>query len=353
MDDDARRIEKEVALPATPEQVWEAIATGPGISAWYVPHEIFPGEGGLVSLGPGLDGRVLVWQEGERFAYGRFPLESPDQPDYLYDFRIAAVSANGEMDEDTEDAEDATEEVVEEPVADEVEEVEEPTAESEDTADEAAEDSEDSDDWADEEPETSVLTFVQSGFPEGEEWDAEFASYDQGWDLFLGNLTAYLTHFPGEPGAATVAGASPELSAEVAWTQLVAALNVEGELAVEASIELKPEGPEEITGTVDAVVAHQLLGIRTENGLHRFAVDGDEPCTVSIYHYLYGEEVADEEVVDQLSGDWQDWLDELFPLTDDELDDEDEEDEAEAEADSEDEDEADTDTSEPEDKPTS
>lgn len=321
MDDDARRIEKEVALPATPEQVWEAIATGPGISAWYVPHEIFPGEGGLVSLGPGLDGRVLVWQEGERFAYGRFPLESPDQPDYLYDFRIAAVSANGEADEDadTEEAEEADEAVEETPAA----EAEE-TEDAEDAESEESEESEDSDGWADEEPETSVLTFVQTGFPEGEEWDAEFASYDQGWDLFLGNLTAYLTHFPGEPGAATVAGASPELSAEEAWTQLVAALNVEGELAVEASIELKPEGPEAITGTVDAVVPHQLLGVRTENGLHRFAVDGDEPCTVSIYHYLYGEEVADEEEVDQLSGDWQDWLDELFPL-------ENEEDEAAAE----------------------
>ncbi len=192
-----------------------------------------------------------------------------------------------------------------------------------------------------------MLTFVQTGFPDGDEWDAEFASYDQGWDLFLGNLTAYLTHFPGEPGAATVAGTSPGLSAEEAWTKLVAALEVEGELAVGASIELKPDGPEAITGTVDAVVPHQLLGVRTENGLHRFAVDGDEPCTVSIYHYLYGEEVADEEAVDELSGDWQDWLDELFPLTDDELvDEEDDDDEAEDEAESED-----TDESESEEKP--
>lgn len=339
MDDDARRIEKEVALPATPEQVWEAIATGPGISAWYVPHEIFPGEGGLVSLGPGLDGRVLVWQEGERFAYGRFPLETPDQPDYLYDFRIEAVSANGDAAEDGEDTDDA--EPAEEPAAAEAEEAEAEEAVAEDEAD---------DGWGEEEeevPETSVLTFVQTGFPDGDEWDAEFASYDQGWDLFLGNLTAYLTHFPGEPGAATVAGTSPGLSAEEAWTKLVAALEVEGELAVGASIELKPDGPEAITGTVDAVVPHQLLGVRTENGLHRFAVDGDEPCTVSIYHYLYGEEVADEEAVDELSGDWQDWLDELFPLTDDELvDEEDDDDEAEDEAESED-----TDESESEEKP--
>jgi uncharacterized protein YndB with AHSA1/START domain len=35
-------VRKEVALEATPEQVWDAIATGPGLAAWFMPMEIDP-----------------------------------------------------------------------------------------------------------------------------------------------------------------------------------------------------------------------------------------------------------------------------------------------------------------------
>lgn len=35
-------LRREVALEATPEQVWEAIATGPGLAAWFMPMEVDP-----------------------------------------------------------------------------------------------------------------------------------------------------------------------------------------------------------------------------------------------------------------------------------------------------------------------
>jgi len=35
-------LRKEVELPATPEEVWLAIATGPGVTAWFRPMEINP-----------------------------------------------------------------------------------------------------------------------------------------------------------------------------------------------------------------------------------------------------------------------------------------------------------------------
>ena len=34
-----RSIQVEVEVPGTPEEVWQAIATGPGISSWFVPAE--------------------------------------------------------------------------------------------------------------------------------------------------------------------------------------------------------------------------------------------------------------------------------------------------------------------------
>ncbi len=34
-----RWVQAEVEIPGTPEQVWEAIATGPGVSSWFVPTD--------------------------------------------------------------------------------------------------------------------------------------------------------------------------------------------------------------------------------------------------------------------------------------------------------------------------
>ena len=34
-----RSVQVEFEVPGTPEEVWQAIATGPGISSWFVPTE--------------------------------------------------------------------------------------------------------------------------------------------------------------------------------------------------------------------------------------------------------------------------------------------------------------------------
>ena len=36
------RFELELTVPATPEQVWDAIASAEGISAWMLPTELDP-----------------------------------------------------------------------------------------------------------------------------------------------------------------------------------------------------------------------------------------------------------------------------------------------------------------------
>lgn len=47
-----RRIEVEVEVPVTPEEAWEAIATGPGITAWFMPAEVEGHVGGSVTVRP-------------------------------------------------------------------------------------------------------------------------------------------------------------------------------------------------------------------------------------------------------------------------------------------------------------
>lgn len=66
-------VREEVALAATPEQVWEAITTGPGVDSWFMGrNEIEPGEGGRTRMTlPGMtgEGTVTAWEPGKRFAY--------------------------------------------------------------------------------------------------------------------------------------------------------------------------------------------------------------------------------------------------------------------------------------------
>ena len=46
MTHDQRSIRLEVEVAGTPDEVWRAIATGPGVSSWYVPHTAEVREGG-------------------------------------------------------------------------------------------------------------------------------------------------------------------------------------------------------------------------------------------------------------------------------------------------------------------
>lgn len=72
-----RTIDLEIEVAGTPEQVWAAIATGPGISAWLHHTEIEEREGGRyafdMGLGGGLNdsGVVAGWEPPRRFATGK------------------------------------------------------------------------------------------------------------------------------------------------------------------------------------------------------------------------------------------------------------------------------------------
>src|SRR5438874_12824957 len=69
-----RSIQVEVEVPGTPEEVWRAVATGPGISSWFVPADFEERDGKPVALklnfGPGMESRSVVttWDPPRRFA---------------------------------------------------------------------------------------------------------------------------------------------------------------------------------------------------------------------------------------------------------------------------------------------
>ena len=69
-----RSVQVEVEVPGTPEEVWQAIATGPGISSWFVPTEFEERDGKPVAVkldfGPGMESRSVVtaWDPPRKWA---------------------------------------------------------------------------------------------------------------------------------------------------------------------------------------------------------------------------------------------------------------------------------------------
>ena len=146
-------------MPGTPEQVWEAIATGPGISAWFMSLEIDAREGGSVSMdfGAGLQsiGSITAWDPPRRYVY------------------------------EEEDTGIATEWLVEAGSGG-----------------------------------TCVVRVVTSGFGGQDDWENEFESHREGWEMFLENLRLYLTHFSGQESSPFAARATVPGPLGAAWERL-------------------------------------------------------------------------------------------------------------------------------------
>ena len=68
-----RSVQVEVEVPGTPEEVWQAIATAPGVSSWFMPTKFEERDGKPVavthSFGPGLEPRAVVtaWDPPRRY----------------------------------------------------------------------------------------------------------------------------------------------------------------------------------------------------------------------------------------------------------------------------------------------
>ncbi|MCP2168491.1 SRPBCC family protein [Goodfellowiella coeruleoviolacea] len=247
--DERRRLAKEVELAATPDQVWQAIATPEGMSLWFVPHEHSGAEieadfgGGNTQAG-----QVLEREPGRRVVYGAPGPdgEAPTEIEFLVEGR-----ESGSPDR----------------------------------------------------PASTVLRLVQSGFFDGDDWAAEYDGFGKGWDVFLHNLAEYFRHFAGLPVTNVVATGFTDLPGEAVWAELTALLGAEPALG--ERVRLTPTGLEPVAGVVD-LRERLLLGIRTEHGFYRFLVD-DLHHMVSTTQYFYG--VA----VDRASrtAAWQAWIDRL------------------------------------------
>ena len=82
------RMERTYEVTATPEQVWDAIATADGIASWMVPTQLDPQVGGEVAFDLGgfrSVGVVTDYTPNKRFAYEEPWPREPDMPSAQHD----------------------------------------------------------------------------------------------------------------------------------------------------------------------------------------------------------------------------------------------------------------------------
>ena len=257
MTDVPHSIELEIEVPGTPEEVWRAIATGPGITSWYVPHEVEEREGGAAtaSFGPGpemqVPGRVAAWEPPRRVVFdGGEGVRS-----LAFEWLVEARDGG-----------------------------------------------------------TCIVRLVNSGFGDGQPWDDQYDDMVEGWQIFLLNLRLHLEHFAGRSAVPSLPAAAWPLDPDRAWHELTSALTMPETPAVGDRLDLDPGGGGRLAGRVVDVAPRRvaLLLDQPAPGTAFVAVEGHgTTCALSVWAYLYGE--GRDRLAEELTSAWQAWLDARTP----------------------------------------
>ena len=255
-----RSIQVEVEVPGTPEEVWQAIATGPGISSWFAPTQFEERDGKPVAqtviLGPGMESRseVTGWDPPRAFATeadGWFPGSPPVATEWSVEARAGGVC---------------------------------------------------------------VVRVVQSLFASTDDWDDQLIGTESGIPGAFRVLRIYLTHFRDQPSAfmnflAPVAGTPAD-----AWATLSAAVGFNGAGAGKGWA--APAGVPALGGVVEDVGKDPpgaLLRLDQPGpGIAAlFTMDLGVSVMAAFNFYLYGDHAA--ATVARERPRWQAWIEEHFP----------------------------------------
>ncbi len=256
-----RSFQVEIEVPGTPEEVWQAIATGPGISSWFVPAEFEVRDGKPVAvkltMGPGMESTsaVTAWEPLHKWA-AQADGWIPGMPPIASEWSVESRGGG-----------------------------------------------------------KCIVRIVQSLFASTDDWDNQLESAAHGWPGFLRILRIYLADFRGQASAtmkwmAPVAGTEAE-----AWDIATTALGLKGASVGQpwkaaAGVPAFSGVPEYITeNPYDALVRVDKPGPGVA-ALGTFSCGG--PTIVVLGFYLYGDQatgtVAHEEPL------WEAWFQKRFPV---------------------------------------
>jgi uncharacterized protein YndB with AHSA1/START domain len=253
-----RWVEMEILVPGTPEQVWHAMATGPGISSWFVNTTVEERVGGAIGFDLG-DGAmqpavVTAWDPPQRLAYeergwadGAPPLAT----------EIVVTGRSGGV---------------------------------------------------------CVVRMVHSLFASDESWDDQLEGFEHGWVGIFEVLRLYLRDFAGAEPHAVHLGALARTGHAAAWKSLVRGLGLQGMDRGDAWS--APEGVPSMRGVVERITQTQKsrdLMIRLDQPAPGVMLVGTygakDAARIGIGIFYYGD--AGARAVAGSRADWVTWLDRL------------------------------------------
>lgn len=257
-----RSVEVEFEVPGTPEDVWQAIATGPGISSWFVPAEVEERDGKPVAIafkfGPDMAvcAAVTAWDPPRTLAAQQEECWG-DAPPIATEWKVEARAGG-----------------------------------------------------------VCVVRMVHSLFAGTDDWDDQLEAVKSGWSGFLLNLRVYLTHFPGRRATIMQVRTPIAVPEAQAWDTLTSALGVKGLSAGQPWT--TPAGVPPLSGVMEHLTEDPydaLLRLDQPGpgiaALGAYTDPGGQ-AMVAMNLYLYGDRAAD--TVTRETPRWQAWLQDRFPM---------------------------------------
>lgn len=257
--DGRRSVEVAFEVPGTPQEVWDAIATGPGLSSWFMPTRFEVSDGRpvalMVNFAPGAEptSRITAWDpprmyRGEGEVYGGSP---PVATEWHVQARAGGVCQ---------------------------------------------------------------VRMVHSLFASTEEWDNQLEGAAGGWAGFINNLRLYMQYFRGQHGAIMQVHVPVAMDEAAAWNALTSALGVKG-VGIGLAWRAPADAPA-LAGVVEAATEDPfdaLIRLDTPRAgiaaLGTYTFPG-RSTMVAMNLYLYGEGAA--ESVAQLTPVWEAWFTQRF-----------------------------------------
>jgi len=253
-----RWVDMELIVPGTPEQVWQALATGPGYTAWFTPTTVEERVGGTIRFDFGENGQsageVTVWEPPFRFGYVERDWAKAAPP---VETEVTVTARSGDR---------------------------------------------------------CHVRMVHSLVASTDEWDEQMEGFEAGWPGFFEVLRLYLSHSDGMKAAVASAMTSVKACPLDAWKQLIQALGLAGADVGQECVLRAPGQPSAIVERVEQGRRQRYVLLRLNRSAPGTALIGiwsaGEATNASMAFYFYGDDA--EQRAAACEAGLRDWLGRTF-----------------------------------------
>ncbi len=214
----------EATVDATPDEVWAAITSGPGVDSWLMGSTDIDSDSKtstFTMFGETARSNITAWEPGHRYATQEDP--NPDGTFMAFEWLIESRDGGG-----------------------------------------------------------AVVRFVHSGML-GENWEAEYNGLSVGDQAYLTKLAVYLAHFA--PRTATNSLFLPGPVTTDSWAAMTAAVGAGADAADGQPARLSVPGIEPVDGTVEFVFPPSFVGMRTDDAMY-VLIHGYNDMVFATAHYF-------------------------------------------------------------------